>query len=136
MNECIFCKIIAGELPSSMVYEDEHTVAFLSKPRLVNGHTLVVPKKHCADFSTADPECLKSVLATTQMIVKGVLKATGADGCNVSTNNGAAAGQTIFHLHWHIVPRFENDGFTSWPHSVYADGEAEKTAEKICQSLE
>lgn len=135
MTDCIFCKIIAGELPSWKVYEDEHTVALLDLYPVHKGHTLVVPKKHCVDFVSADSECLQSVLATTQNVSRAVISATRADGCNITTNNGAAAGQAIFHLHWHIIPRFENDGLHLWPQSEYTDGEKEIFQENIKKHL-
>lgn len=124
-----------GELPSSKVYEDEHTVAFLDLYPTNKGHTLVVPKKHCTDFVSADPECLKSVLDTTQTVARAVMGATGAEGCNVTTNNGAVSGQVIFHLHWHIIPRFHGDGLAMWPQTEYPEGEKDTIAEKIRQAF-
>ncbi len=135
MEDCIFCKIIARELPSWKLYEDEHTLAFLDIFPVHKGHTLIVPKKHCADFVSADSQCLQSVLATTQNVSRAVLSATGADGCNITTNNGAAAGQEIFHLHWHIIPRFKNDGLHLWPQASYAEGEKETFQENIKKYL-
>ena len=136
MNDCIFCKIIDGTVPSWKVYEDEHTLAFLDLYPSSKGHALVVPKKHCADFLSADKECLAPVLEVTQKIARAVIDGTGAAGCNISTNNGKAAGQLIFHLHWHVIPRFEGDGLAMWPQAPYADGEAEQTAQKIKTAFE
>lgn len=130
-TECLFCTIIAGDIPSKKVYEDDDTVAFLDARPVHNGHTLVVPKKHCADFVSADAECLRSVLVAAQKVARAVLVATGADGCNVTTNNGRAAGQVIFHLHWHIIPRFSGDGLHLWKHGDFSDEEADVVAEKI-----
>ena len=135
MADCVFCKVIAGELPSWKVYEDDHTVAFLDLYPSSKGHTLVVPKKHCANFISADSECIQSVLSVAQKVARAVLAATVADGCNVTTNNGEAAGQSVLHLHWHIIPRFEGDGLAMWPQAPYTDGEAEKIAEKIKSSF-
>lgn len=135
MTDCIFCKVIAGELPSWKVYEDEHTIALLDLYPVHKGHTLVIPKKHCTDFISGDSECLTRVLETTQKVSRAVVAATHADGCNVTTNNGAAAGQSIFHLHWHIIPRFEHDGLHLWPQSEYADGEKETFQENIKKHL-
>lgn len=130
-NDCIFCKIIAGDIPSNKVYEDERAVAFLDASPVHPGHTLVVPKKHCADFVSADAACLQSALFTAQKVASAVLSATQADGCNITTNNGRAAGQVIFHLHWHVIPRFSGDGLMHWRQWKYAEGEAESIAEKI-----
>lgn len=135
MIDCIFCKIIAGELPSLNVYEDEHTVAFLDISPVNRGHTLVVPKKHCADFVSAEAACLTFVHRATQNVARAILAATGAPGCNVTTANGSAAGQSVFHLHWHVIPRFEGDGFQLWPQNNYADGEAEQIAERIRDAI-
>lgn len=130
-NDCIFCKIIVGVLPSNKVYEDEHTSAFLDARPVHAGHTLVVPKKHCEDFVSADAACLQSVLFAAQKVALAVLAATQADGCNVTTNNGRAAGQVVFHLHWHVIPRFSGDELALWRQGAYAEGEAENIAEKI-----
>lgn len=135
MNDCIFCKVIAEELPSWKVYEDDHTIAFLDITPVSKGHTLVVPKVHCMDFVSAEDACLQSVLKTTQKVARAVLSATNADGCNITTNNGAAAGQSVFHHHWHIIPRFVGDSLTGWPQVPYADGEADEVADKIRSNM-
>ncbi|MEK7123043.1 MAG: HIT family protein [Patescibacteria group bacterium] len=135
MNDCIFCKVIAGELPSWKVYEDDHTIAFLDITPVSKGHALVVPKAHCADFVSADNACLQSVFKTTQKVARAVLSATNADGCNVTINNGAVAGQSVFHFHVHIIPRFDGDGLTAWPQAPYAEGEADQMAGKIKSSF-
>ncbi|MBI4252647.1 HIT family protein [Candidatus Uhrbacteria bacterium] len=134
-KDCIFCKVIAGELPCWRVYEDERAVAFLDLYPTSKGHTLVVPKKHCADFVSADIECLQSVLLTTQKIARAVVAGTNADGCNVTTNNGKAAGQSVLHLHWHIIPRFDGDGLVMWPQAPYDEGEKEVFQERIGKFL-
>ncbi|MBI4599672.1 HIT family protein [Candidatus Uhrbacteria bacterium] len=131
MIDCIFCKIIAGELPSWKVYEDDHAVAFLDIHPVHEGHTLVVPKKHCTDFVSADENCLRSVIVATQKVARAVLAATEAGGVNITTANGSVAGQSVFHLHWHVMPRFENDGFRLWPQSTYADTGVELMASEI-----
>lgn len=113
------------------VYEDEDTIAFLDLYPSNRGHTVVVPKKHCADFVSANGECLESVLATAQKVARACMTGTGASGCNISTNNGATAGQSVFHLHWHIIPRFEGDGLVMWPQAPYKEGEADQVAEQI-----
>lgn len=129
MNDCIFCKIIAGELPSWRVYEDEQIFAFLDIHPKQKGHTLVVPKEHCADFLSAQQSCLQSTLEATQKVARAVVKEVEAEGCKVFTNSGTVAGQDVFHLHWHIVPysqAHDRDGNVS-----YADGEAQQVADKI-----
>lgn len=135
MEDCIFCKIIVGELPCWKVYEDENAIAILDLSPVHKGHTLVIVKKHFADFISVEPVCLPSLLKTIQNITRAVVRATGADGCNVTMNNGAAAGQTIFHNHWHIIPRFDGDGIALWPQGTYADGEKETFQELIKKHL-
>lgn len=133
MPDCIFCKIIAGEVSGWKVYEDEHTIAFLDIHPKQKGHTLVVPKEHCSDFLTARQSCLQSTLETTQKVAHAVVKGVGAEGCKVFTNNGAVAGQDVFHLHWHIVPYSPASS-----HDVnlsYADGEADEVAEQIRNNI-
>ena len=131
MSDCIFCKVIAGELPSWKVYEDDHAIAFLDIRPVNKGHALVVPKAHCRDFVSADDACLLALVKTVQKVTRAVLSATNADGCNVTTNNGEAAGQSVLHFHWHIIPRCEGDGLALWPQASYADGEAEQITERI-----
>lgn len=135
MNDCIFCKIINGEIPSSKVYEDDNVVAFLDLHPTNPGHTLVVPKVHCDALLDCAPEVLFNMTRTAQKVASAVVKAVGADGFNLGVNNGRAAGQIIFHLHMHIIPRDANDGLRPWGHKDYAAGEMENMAEKIKKEL-
>jgi histidine triad (HIT) family protein len=132
MNDCLFCKIVAGEIPSSKVYEDEHTYAFLDINPTNIGHTLVIPKKHYENIYDLPQEDLHYVMSTVKKLALPIQTALKADGVNVIQNNGSAAGQIIFHSHTHIIPRFENDGFRHWPcERMYDDGEMDAVAEKI-----
>lgn len=133
--DCIFCKVIAQELPSTVVFENESLLAFLDIHPVNKGHVLVVPKTHSTDFLSTDSELLSSLMVPLKSIATAVLKGVGADACNISTNNGAAAGQIIFHLHWHIVPRFSDDGFKLWHGKEYKDGEMKIIAENIKKHL-
>lgn len=135
MPDCIFCKIVAGTIPSFKVYEDEKIIAFLDIHPIHSGHTLVVSKKHYADFLEADATTLAHISAATQHIAKAVKMAMNADGCNIASNVGTAAGQSVFHLHWHVIPRFALDGLTPWPQKEYKEGEAKATQEVIIKSL-
>jgi len=114
--ECIFCKIINKEIPSDIIYEDDSVVAFMDVRPVSRGHALVVPKKHSADFFDADEATLERLMPSVQKIAKALSTAVNAAGINITTNNGAAAGQVIFHLHFHLIPRFSNDGLKPWPH--------------------
>ena len=136
MNDCIFCKIVKGEIPSFKVFEDEHTFAFLDISPINIGHTLVIPKKHHADIHELPEEELHHVMDTVKKLSTAIQKATSADGINVSMNNGSAAGQIIFHSHVHIIPRFENDEFKHWKGKRnYDNGEPEKVTAKIQNEL-
>lgn len=131
MEECIFCKIIKGELPCSKVYEDEQVVAFLDLHPINFGHTLVVPKVHCNDLQDCDPEMLAQMMKVVQKVARGVVSASKADGFNLGVNNGQAAGQAVFHLHMHVIPRHKDDGLQIWGSKEYKEGEMEEFAEKI-----
>ncbi len=135
MNECLFCKIISRQIPSSVVYEDDTVVAFLDINPVNPGHTLVVPKEHSDSMLTASGGALTAMVGAVQKVVPAVLKATGNEDWNLEVNNGARAGQIIMHTHWHIVPRRMDDGLRHWPGHPYAVGEADKVAEAIRSNL-
>ena len=136
MSDCIFCKIIAGEIPSAKIYEDETSFAFLSAGANNHGHTLVVPKKHSRNIFDMDEATVISLALAVQKISKGVFDGTKAEGLNIIMNNEPSAGQAVFHAHVHIIPRFENDGLHSWDkHVPYPEGEKEKIAEAIQKEI-
>lgn len=111
MADCIFCKIIAGEIPSSKVYEDDQIVAFLDISQVTPGHTLVVPKQHFRNLLEMDADSTSQLFARVPDIARKVMKATGAKGMNILNNNEEIAGQTVFHTHVHLAPRYnETDG--------------------------
>ena len=111
MADCIFCKIIAGEIPSSKVYEDDRVVAFLDISQVTPGHTLVVPKQHFRNLLEMDAGSASQLFARVPDIARKVMKATGAKGMNILNNNEEIAGQTVFHTHVHLAPRYdETDG--------------------------
>ena len=107
MADCIFCKIIAGEIPSSTVYEDDQVVAFLDISQVTPGHTLVVPKQHFRNLLEMDADSSSQLFAHVPDIARKVMKATGAKGMNILNNNEEIAGQTVFHTHVHLAPRYE-----------------------------
>lgn len=132
MEDCLFCKIIAGSIPAETVYEDEHFLAFLDIKPINLGHTLIVPKEHhrnIFDMRDSEAQLLGPVI---QKIARAVKEGTHADGLNVGWNNESAAGQLIFHCHLHIMPRFNNDGHESWKgiENIPAE-ELQKTASSI-----
>ncbi len=111
MTSCIFCDIVAGTVPASLVYEDDTALAFLDLFPVHQGHTLVIPRAHCADLTTCDPEVAGHLMQVSAALGPRLVRALSADGYNVWTANGAAAGQRVFHLHLHLLPRFETDEF-------------------------
>ncbi len=111
----IFAKILRGEIPSHRVYEDEHTVAFMDVMPQGKGHTLVVPKAPSRNLLDADPAALARLLPVVQKVAAAARDAFAADGVTIMQYNERAAGQTVFHLHFHVVPRFEGEPLR--PHS-------------------
>ena len=107
--DCIFCKIVAGELPGTKVAEDERTVAFMDINPGTRGHALVIPKAHVRDLIAIDPEELGAVTRAAQRLAKRMPDALGVDGVNLINSCGAAAWQTVFHFHLHVIPRYADD---------------------------
>ncbi len=136
MEDCIFCKIVKGELPSAKVYEDDMTLAFLDLKPVNLGHILVVPKKHFSNIYETPDEELGAMIKTAKKISIAVKKSTDADGVNLAMNNNHAAGQVIFHSHLHVIPRYHNDGFELWHGKrEYKEGEMKELAEKIQKEI-
>lgn len=107
--DCIFCKIVAGELPATVVDEDEQTIAFMDINPATRGHALVVPRAHAVDLLDIAPAQLEAVSVAAQRLAGRVKERLGADGVNVINSCGAAAWQTVFHFHLHVIPRYEGD---------------------------
>ncbi len=133
--DCIFCKIVAREIPAQIVYEDEGTLAFLDINPVNPGHTLVVPKKHSMDVFEIDEHDWAAVMKTSRIVAHALEKALKTDGINLGMNNRAGAGQVIFHAHVHVMPRFKGDPHSLWPGKPYAEGEFEATGEKVRAAL-
>ncbi len=130
-KDCLFCKIVRGEVPCKKVYEDKEFLAFLDIRPVNPGHTLVVPKVHAKnlfDFPKAEETDLIEFI---KKVAGAVVKAMNADGFNLGLNNGGAAGQIIHHAHFHIIPRFGDDGLRHWPHQDCKEGEIEEVQKKI-----
>ena len=136
MDGCVFCRMVAGEIPVTKVYEDEGVFAFLDIGPISDGHTLVIPKEHCTRIHECGSDVLADVASRLGKIAKAVTMAMGSDAYNVLSNNGAAAGQVVDHLHFHIIPRKTGDRvFTEWPSYRYKAGQIEKLAAKIREHL-
>ena len=106
---CIFCDIVEGKIPSSIIYEDDQVMAFLDISQVTRGHTLVIPKKHCDSFLTCDDEKLAHLMKTARMLAVRIMEKTGAAGMNVISNIHEAAGQSVPHFHVHLIPRYGED---------------------------
>lgn len=112
MSDCIFCKIINGEIPSAKVYEDENVMAFLDISQVTKGHTLVIPKTHQANIYELTPDVANKLFSVVPKIANAMKKAYNPIGLNLLNNNGESAGQSVFHYHVHLIPRYgDGDGF-------------------------
>lgn len=135
--ETLFQKIIRGDIPADKVYEDEHTFAFLDIQPINKGHTLVVPKEPVKDIFDLPEETGTHLMRTIGKVARAVKKVSGAPGINVIANNGAEAGQEVFHLHFHIIPRFAKEEFKPVPHVSYEnDTEKETYAHDIAHHIQ
>lgn len=116
-QDCIFCKIIDGEIPASKIYEDEHVLAFLDISQVTKGHTLVIPKQHTRNIFDTPGEVTAQMFSQVPLIANAIKKAFNPVGMNILNNNEAPADQSVFHLHFHLIPRYGNneDGYsTNW----------------------
>jgi len=129
--DCIFCKIISGEIPSYKVYEDDDTLAFLDIAPVNPGHTLVIPKKHYANLEEIPEDELCYLIKIAKKVGKAIKEGLGVKGYNLTMNNDPVAGQIVPHIHLHIMPRNENDGYELWHGKKYGEGEAENILNKI-----
>ena len=135
-DECLFCKMVAGQITVTKIYEDEDVLAFLDIGPISDGHTLVMPKQHFEKLDNCPSEILGRVGSRIGKIAGAVTAAMNSDGYNVLCNNGRAAGQLIEHLHFHIIARKTGDGlFDQWPAYKYKQGKIEVIAEKIREKL-
>ena len=136
MNDCIFCKIIDGTIPSVKVYEDEHVYAFMDITPLAKGHTLLIPKQHVKDLFEMPSEVAGHLYSVAPKIANAIKTAFDPAGLNALNNNGAAAYQTVFHYHLHFIPRYEQDGLKLvWEPIKPEMTEVQQTAEAIAAAL-
>jgi len=131
MDNCIFCKIIKGEVGADKIYEDEYFLAFLDITPVNPGHTLLIPKEHHKNLFEIPDNTLCEIGPIIKKIAKAIKKATNADGINIGMNNEPAAGQIVFHSHIHIIPRFSDDGYKLWHGKEISSEQSKETAEKI-----
>jgi histidine triad (HIT) family protein len=136
MDDCIFCKIVKGQIPAVKIYEDADVLSFLDIGPISNGHTLVIPKQHFEKLHQCPPNVMASIGSVLGKIGNAVVSAMDADGYNVLCNNGKAAGQLVGHIHFHIIPRKTGDGvFDRWSAYSYKEGQIEKFAALIKAKL-
>ena len=132
IEDCIFCRIVAGEAEASIAYEDDATMAFMDVGQFHPGHTLVVPKRHIPDILALDEATGSALMAAIARVARAVRAAFAPDGINVWQSSGAAAGQEVFHLHFHVLPRWAGDGLLQFrpprkrPARAELDGQAAK----------
>ncbi|MFH1956128.1 MAG: HIT family protein [Patescibacteria group bacterium] len=133
--DCIFCKIVNGEIPAEKIYEDENVLAFLDITPVNPGHVLLIPKEHYENLYDLPDETLKQLAPIIKKLAIAVKKGVNAEGINIGMNNERSAGQLVPHAHFHIMPRFSNDGHQHWHGQPYNEGEAKITSEKIKKFL-
>jgi histidine triad (HIT) family protein len=136
VDNCIFCKIVKGEIPSIKLHEDDRTYAFMDINPGTRGHSLVIPKAHAADIHDIGEEDLAAVIKTVQKVAKAAKQALGCTGVNLVQSSGATAFQSVFHLHFHVIPRTEGDSVRlPWTPKPGDKSEIAETAKKITQAL-
>ena len=132
MSDCVFCRIVGGSIPSTRVYEDEHTLAFMDIGQVNPGHVLLAVKKHADDLAALDDAQAAAIGRASARIARALAAAFGAPGLSVYQANGKPAGQTVFHYHQHLLPRHDGDGMElSWPVKNPPREMLEENAQKI-----
>lgn len=131
-KNCIFCKILAGEIPSTAVYEDDDFKAILDVNPAARGHVIILPKNHAANIYELPDEDASKIMVVAKKIATAIEKAYHCDGVNILQNNGEAAGQTVFHLHVHVIPRFKGDTVNiGWK-----QGDMPEDLDAICKEIQ
>ncbi|MEA2012856.1 MAG: HIT family protein [Verrucomicrobiota bacterium] len=136
-DNCVFCKIVRGEIPSIKIYEDDLVLAFLDIAPINKGHILVIPKEHHNSITTVPEKYLSRMMNISPKIAQATVRILDGDGFNLHLANGACAGQIVPHAHMHIIPRFPTDGFSwNWRNIEYSsDDEKQKIADKIIKKM-
>ena len=135
-SDCVFCKIVSGAIPACVVFEGKDCLAFLDVSPLSIGHTLLIPKQHVVNMLDASPELVASLGRHLPQLANAINTATGAAGLNVLQNSGAPSGQAVFHLHFHLIPRFAGDGLGyRWNAGTYEPGQSDEVKNRIIAAL-
>jgi histidine triad (HIT) family protein len=136
MDDCIFCKIINGDIPSATVYENEEFKAILDRFPANEGHVLIMPKKHVSNVFEIDPETAGRLYTLAAKIAKVMKDTLGFENMNIIQNNGPVAGQTVSHFHVHLIPRYENDTVnTTWKQLELTDAQISAMKEKLSSQI-
>lgn len=136
-TDCIFCKIIRGEIPSAQVYSTSRIFAFLDIAPVNPGHALIIPKAHHPLIFDVPEDLGAELISTMKVVGKALMNVTDAEGLNIGMNNYEAAGQLVPHAHFHLIPRFKDDGFKLWPQKQYDDPEQMNTlAAEISKAIQ
>ncbi len=133
-DNCIFCKIIAGEIPSRTIYEDADFKVILDANPASKGHALILPKEHCANIYEISEELLSKAAKLAKKLAAHMTTLLNCDGFNLLQNNGEVAGQTVFHFHMHLIPRYvgmKNKDLLNWTHEEFTDSEQDEICEKL-----
>lgn len=133
-DNCIFCKIIAGEIPSRTIYEDDDFKVILDVNPASKGHALILPKNHCANLYEIDENLLAKASKLAKKLAVHMSETLNCDGLNFLQNNGEVAGQTVFHFHMHLIPRYKsmkNDDLLNWTHVEFTDEEQDAVCQKL-----
>lgn len=133
--DCLFCKIVAGQIPCTKLYENDTVLAFADINPVNAGHALVIPKEHFESCASTTDGAMADVMAVVKRVGDAALKATGAGGYNVNINCGEVAGQVIMHTHVHVIPRHANDGLKLWPKGDVSDEAKAAAAEEMRKLL-
>ena len=129
--DCIFCKIVSGDIPSFKVFEDEHTLVFMDIAKDVDGHMVAIPKKHIKCILDCDTETLSHLMETVKKVSNHCIDVCGYEGVNLLNASGESADQSVSHFHIHIIPRRSGDGIDAWPKFEGANCEIEEMFQKL-----
>lgn len=136
MNNCVFCKIISGDIPSTVLYEDDNFKAIMDISPASKGHVIILTRKHFENLFELEDKEAEKVIVIARKIATAMKKELNCDGINFLQNNGKAAGQSVFHIHFHLIPRYKDDSINIlWTPGKYKDGEVAELAEKISKLI-
>jgi histidine triad (HIT) family protein len=137
MTDCVFCKIISKKIPAEILFENEHVLSFLDINPIHFGHALILPKQHCRDFLDLPSEAYHSILQAANIVAKALVQSLQLEGYNLFSNNGLIAGQSVFHFHLHVTPRYAEDNIRFvLKLKEYPDGELKRYGAMIRQHIQ